>query len=1282
MLSTSLGKWTAVLALAFIALIGSPHALAAQPVFEFVPENGHPLDVGGTDADARAFDLRGKIAPTGTLFVEFKRRKTQVHVARPRYFLTLRCDGRQWIGFNFYAGKPVLYMSHRNIGETQQLRTDPDKPLDLDRWYKAAMVWDGAKVTLYLDGVPVAEQEHLLQVTTKHAARLNLGPFKDGYVAAPAWGDNDIAIRRVLVFDAPLSGAAVAKLSGADAVAAKPRPAFVLAAAKVAAPPQPMDGVAAPATATGSVGLFSTGAPEKSFILPENSLAFAYDETNLYIDFSARFPADYVIQKGVEGDGARIWPTESFEFWAQVGDKLLRFGGNVAGGRIAQTMPSLPLKVDWEYRSTLSHQIDDTKLWRGKARIPLSVLGIVGPPAGREVRCNFARTWAGLAPAGTSSLSEKPSYNDTSGFGTLRFSSRNGALQVVNLEDPSYGKVEQKLSGSGFPAGCVYRVTLLDSRGMASQEVIAEATLPATEAFTLPVAATIAKGYYDTLLFEAVAKDGYTYLSQALPFKLNDNYLVVQPVLSQNHLVVKCHFRRLLGARKEIKKASVALVSSADNEISRMAIADDNALRLGLPEDLPAGDYAVLLKADGETVNRQTFHYFGEQPWQKPQYDRARIIPPFGKLDVDSRQKTASMFGRTYDFASGPFPAKIASKGEEVLRNGIALRVGGEPLTATDFSIKQVNPVRGEFSAELNNAAASASVQGWIENDGVVWYEVELAARKPGVVEFVIPYASGRGEIYHASAGGFGASGGTSGTVAGKKQFGFFPSFWVGDRERGVLFFAESANAWKASGKPITLSAQPGKAAVLRVRFADNLQARGKMSLRFGLMATPVKPLPKNYPLNTFGYPYPLSYNIVPGQEAPVMETVLQGGTVGDGFFDLARTRKGVSDRQFFATALPEIRKYGAIPIPYTNPLIIPEDYPEASGNRAEWQMSPHSNLPFNYNGKKMLSLWLCPASGAKRYYLYKLRQMLKAYDFGGLYYDFAQVRLCTNHLHGCDGRFPLLAMRDFYRGVAAVFVESGHPNYRLVGHASEAVQLPATAYLTHLYDGEHFRQMTSGVYHDGKDIIDSFPEDYFDSEFSSLPWGVTQSIYMAVDPLLPQFGGGKEEVDAYMQRITMSFLTQSLQRNTIPGMGRGHYGLFDKLVRIYANFGVPDADFFPFWRNGDMVQVVQGDGVRCGFFRNKEKHILMLISNAKKERLDQDVVVQFDPAKMGVNTLTQATEMWTAPDPAYGRLDNVTDKRRVSVGLSDFRFRLKPLAGNRIEIFIPAHSVALVWLR
>ncbi|MBT3291380.1 MAG: hypothetical protein HN380_28815, partial [Victivallales bacterium] len=854
--------------------------------------------------------------------------------------------------------------------------------------------------------------------------------------------------------------------------------------------------------------------------------------------------------------------------------------------------------------------------------------------------------------------------------------------QIVNLEDPSYGKVEQKISGSGFPAGCVYRITLLDSRGLAAPEKIAEVALTAGAGFTLPVAGSIDKSFYDTLLFEAVAKDGYNYLSQALPFKLNENYLSVHPVLSQHRLVVKCHYRRLINAREGIQKVSVALASPTGAAISNMAIRSDKEFNFPLPKNLQAGEYALLLQADGETVNRQTFRYFGDQPWQKPQYDRAVVVPPFGKLSVDPRKQTATLFGRVYQFASGPLPDQVASKGEALLRGPIALHVGGSPLVASEFAIRQTSPVRGEFSATLSNAEGAAAVKGWVENDGVVWYEMELTARKAGAVELTIPNALGRGEIYHASAGGFGASGGTTGTVAGQRRFQFYPSFWVGDRERGLLFFAESDNGWQASSKPITLTAQDGKAATLSIRFADMLPVEGKLSLRFGLMATPVKPLPRNYPLNTFGYPYPLAYNVVPGQKAPAMETVLQGGTVGDGFFDLARTRKGISDREFFAGALPETRKHKAIPIPYTNPLIIPEDYPEAAGNRAEWEMTPHSNLPFNYNGKKMLSLWFCPASGAKQYYLYKLRQMLKEYDFGGLYYDFAQVRVCTNRLHGCNGRFPLLAMRDFYRGVAAIFVESGHPNYRLIGHASEAVQLPATTYLTHLYDGEHFRQMSSGTYHDGKDIIDSFPEDHFDSEYSSLPWGITQSTYMAVDPLLPRFGGGKETCDAYMQRITMSFLTQTLQRNSVPGMGRGHYGLFDKLVRIYSTFGVPEADFFPFWRNGDMVKVTKGDGIRCGFFRNKDKQILMLISNARKQRQDQEVTIEFDTAKMGVGKLTQATEMWTAPDPAYSRLSKVTNKRRTSVELTDFGFRLAPLAPNKLNIFIPAHSVALVWLR
>ena len=153
-----------------------------------------------------------------------------------------------------------------------------------------------------------------------------------------------------------------------------------------------------------------------------------------------------------------------------------------------------------------------------------------------------------------------------------------------------------------------------------------------------------------------------------------------------------------------------------------------------------------------------------------------------------------------------------------------------------------------------------------------------------------------------------------------------------------------------------------------------------------------------------------------------------------------------------------------------------------------------------------------CPASGFSAFHAWKIRDYIKRIPTEGIYLDGAIVGFCSNSLHGCHQRLPLLAQREFYRRVILVQLDCGIKDPVLVLHNTDSVQLPAFTFSTHLFNGEHIRQSSSTIMHNGKDILDTYDTTMFASELSSLPFGITNSVYQSNDILQPKYGGDPNE--------------------------------------------------------------------------------------------------------------------------------------------------------------------------
>ncbi|MBQ6470594.1 MAG: hypothetical protein IJJ33_01300, partial [Victivallales bacterium] len=581
-------------------------------------------------------------------------------------------------------------------------------------------------------------------------------------------------------------------------------------------------------------------------------------------------------------------------------------------------------------------------------------------------------------------------------------------------------------------------------------------------------------------------------------------------------------------------------------------------------------------------------------------------------------------------------------------------------------------------------AAYQVASRSWLEYDGVQYNTVSIIARQAlGPIELRFAMPRRETKYLHTSSCGWGNKL-TMALPDGEFACKYFPVVFLGNETEGLCFFAESSRTWTtANPKPLQFVSN-AEETVFTVRLADRLAAGEQLEFEYGLLATPVKPLPSNYPLNTLGWYHIFPMNR-PGQHPTIWCGMMSWPKVlSDSFCDLPPGDNSVVERA--RADVERARMFNIRPYPY-NPHYVTDEYPEVRAFLDEWQLMPQNTWAGKRDGQPHTLHLLCPASDGANFFLYKLKKMLEKVPIQGMNFDFGLIPTCVNATHGCHDRTPLLAYRELMRKVALLFLDAGVQEYIITVHNTNSVQLPSYTFVTHMDNGEHIRQQSSTLMHNGKDILDTYKLPMWACELSSLPFGVTNPPYQSQDVLEKQYGGGKEDPELYKQRITRAFLAGPLVHNTIARLNRCHYGIFDKLVRIYHGFDVPNCEFVGYWDERKGAEVLAGQEVYVSMYLSpKDNKVLAVISHLGNERLTQEVEVRFHPAALGKRDFQRAVERIDADDPDYQVLFELRDKYKVAPVRAPLKWvpagvEVRGFQDNTLKLHLPYHTFAIVEL-
>ncbi|HUS81048.1 MAG TPA: hypothetical protein VM283_07250, partial [Armatimonadota bacterium] len=445
-----------------------------------------------------------------------------------------------------------------------------------------------------------------------------------------------------------------------------------------------------------------------------------------------------------------------------------------------------------------------------------------------------------------------------------------------------------------------------------------------------------------------------------------------------------------------------------------------------------------------------------------------------------------------------------------------------------------------------------------------------------------------------------------------RKLYGTFrPMAWLGTEDRGLCWFGDSDRGYMLDDYRPTLAVRrEGNRVILEVRIVNFPTTISETrSIRFGLLATPVKPLPEDWRRWIFpvwrgvaGLDH-LFQQVEVGMSHPPYNLGAQGILPQD--WDEAKAK--------FAE-LREQTNPEAIYMQYWCSDLLTLGHPEMEWWAGEWARPQHDCFDTRstlYEGdNRVYSLVDRTTPSLLAFRLWAADTQLKRLGLFSFYEDNAQQRVQFDPAKGfgyvrADGKrqpeFDTLACRDYYRRLAQVYRDNGYRNLATV-HKSYSMLIPAFTHVAVAIDGEQPGQNTVE-----EDYIDVWRDDlaYFRSHIMGRQYGVIPAFLSEIRLK------ADEDPDGRATRAMMALLLihdvpvwPGWQRNMKPILDWWH-------IKDDFGFGRRPMRLHPYWAS-DRYRAVSADAaeVYCTLWRAPDA-ALMVASNfgeARTARLTLDL--------------------------------------------------------------------------
>ena len=648
--------------------------------------------------------------------------------------------------------------------------------------------------------------------------------------------------------------------------------ACVLSVVAFGAPPRPrliVGGLPAPPTIDGRVGAgeWAQAAAVSGFAeLGTGTLAqstttayLAHDARALYIAFVCHATAP---PQGARRprDGA-VWDDDAVEVFLDpgaTGSRYVQLIGNCVGSRWDSRGRDGAWNAKWDFAAAVGKNA-----WTAEFRIPFASLGVATPTDGATWGINLARDRRTPTPEVSSWAYTGDSFHEPARFGRVVFRAGGPVLRLRDLARPGTNQVSGVLEARAAarpadlgvwlraPNGTETRLQVLKAHaGKAAKASLAH-KLPSPGRWSLRVALTEAGA-------AAPAAECHMVIDVPLPVavELKKFFLTGRLDVAVD---IKGLGAKLPGPRARIqvrdgKGTHVLSAPSARFEKGPRTTASFDV------RNVPPGHYEAavsVLDASGRQIGAavQAFDLPARPPWLGSTAGISdKVMWPW--TPVKALAMYAECWGRVYRFGATPFPTEVVTAGKDVLAGPVELRavVGGKAVRWVGDHGHWVE--RSPALAVRRSAASGGGLRlegtSLLEYDGMLRMDFDVVP--DGAVEvdslsFVVPLAAEHATLYHFWPGRWGSGYNSGGVPAKGMDLPFKPFVWLGDEERGLGWFSESDQGWspKEASRAITVRRE-GNATVLRCDLiGKSIRLTRPLHYTFGLHATPVKPIPRDW---------------------------------------------------------------------------------------------------------------------------------------------------------------------------------------------------------------------------------------------------------------------------------------------------------------------------------------------------------------------------------------------------------------------------------------------------
>ncbi|MEK6793783.1 MAG: glycoside hydrolase domain-containing protein [Spirochaetota bacterium] len=1090
-------------------------------------------------------------------------------------------------------------------------------------WHFVTLVWRDDTIELYLDGEQKSSAAMKSSIRPESFATILIG----GDLSFAKGGEEaKTAIDELTIYGRALSPAEIKSMfKQAAGITTEGYKTPKIAVIRCAAPPV-IDGAFSEdewKNTSGISGFLRSTDGEPA--TEQTKVYITFDNNNIYCCF--RSLVDVPLVALVQERDGPVWEDDAVEVFLCPGKNAsayYQFIGNVKDTIFDGRGKDKSWNGAWKYRCGVSNNV-----WTAELSMPFSALGMPTPKDGEVWGANFCRDWKKSTPVVWTSWSHAKNFHNPAEFGELTFLNDAPSVRFNSFGNLRAGELRftGSIAGRAEKPGTVQFSCQFESKNKIIDKDVRELAVKPGERIMLTKEQEIRDQKTDFITFEV--RDGVNggmLCYSRIPVTISPPVMITAYDYADELKTLKVSLDTIglpSGFRDGAKVSAVLADASGVIIAEKTSAVAAHVIKMGLPiNDLAPGDYqlsAAVIDKNGEKISGTTkmLHKPDESIWLGNTIGCSEKVPsPWTPIVVEGN--SVKCIGREYRLSGFGLPASIVTRGAEVLASPVMLSVvkdGAEiALKSTAGSFIGKKDIEAVYESTDASGELKLHSRVVVEYDGMMRVDVTLTPAKPLRLDrlslsIVVkePFAK-----YLILAQGFGGKSYYGGFQ--ETNFKFRPFVWFGDDERGLTWFCESAKDWKLKNKSrgIEIFRKDGNAALTVNMIDAGAEISKPVTYTFGLMATPMRPMPSDW----------RQWRISPGKNETIKIVWPSGIQKWYGYMPAVR------DEDVFKKSLKQYHEKGVRAVPYTILNMLSSGVPEYKyfvGANC-WNPQHYDAASSDVMAIGDVVMGMCVNTRSWRdFVMHSYKQTLDKFDIDGVYYDIGWVEPCTNIAHGCgfiddddtiQPTFPVFAHRELAKRMYTLTRERCR-NPFIIFHMSGCIEPPIHSFSDAVLDGEQFALSVKD------DYTEFLPLDMMRAQFTMRQFGLVPVFLPGRDLHF----SGNDKTEAPTVGMLARLYLHDMHVWAIWCNGQA----VEKYRAVKDAFGMDaTVEFIPYWSNGNVFMTKSVD-IKISAWVKKSGSCLLAVANLGSNNTDATVIVDLE--KIGFARAT-------------GLIDGVTGER------------------------------------